>query len=553
MRKYLAQLYLATILLGIPAAAQPAETGSISGRITISDRPVEGVVVSLEGGPGEAYSIAREGLITRTDEGGNYRFDSVPRGRHLVVPRAEVYVLPLESGAIQPGRYITIAPGDKVEGLNFDLVPGGVITGKITDHTGRPAVSERVQVWVVGKDSRPVQYRNPALRQLVTDDLGVYRIFGMPAGQYIVGVGEDTKSGNLSIFSGSESSIPFFPIVYYPAAREIEGAQILVLAEGKELTDVNIVMAKPEKTFLVKGRVLDGETRNPVAGALYGYGSIKPGATTMRSFGYTGARTNENGEFSIQALPPGNYGIYVRPDAQSDYYLDQAAFEVTDHDIDNFEITANKGGSISGRLEVQNGSLAEVLFKGIRLTAVNASNPASASQLGGNNISPDGTFQATGLKPGKINLDLTLPPGIKVLKMERDGVRFTDGIQLNQGEKVTGIKVSLAAGNGIIRGQLNFEGGKLPEGTRFFVSGNRLDEPADTVRGPEGSIIVDALGRFTIDGLLPGDYEITVTPIGNSAGGLPVAGLLPMKKTVNVGNVPASLVFNVDLSKIGGK
>ncbi len=82
-----------------------------------------------------------------TDEDGKYRITNVPAGVLSGRPdRSGVCLLrlPVDSGS--EGKDLLIAEGEVVEGFDFVLVRGGVITGKVTDAEGRPVVEEFVHL-----------------------------------------------------------------------------------------------------------------------------------------------------------------------------------------------------------------------------------------------------------------------------------------------------------------------------------------------------------------------------------------------------------------------
>lgn len=545
MRFRVAFLFLLAIVFSSPVFAQQVAKSSISGRITIKGTPVEGIVVSLEGPPSQTQSDARLGLITKTDANGSYRFDDVPKGEHTVAPRAYEYVMPVESNLLRPGRNLSVAVGENLEDVNFDLVKGAVITGRITESSGRPAMAQRVQIWKAGTGPRPVPYNPPGLMTLQTDDRGIYRIYGMPAGKYLVSVGVDTSRSNLVIGNAGRYS----PIRYYPGVEDLTKATVIELGEGEELTDVDITMAKPEKTYVARIHVVDADTREPVVGAMVGYGNIAPGdGNRMGAAGFTGERTDGKGEILVSGLKKGRYGIFIRADEQSGYYADTNSFEVIDSDVDGVEVPARKGASIEGKIEIQSAASAPPNLREaiVRLSIISSPSPF----LNTSRTSPDGSFQITGIPAGKARLSIMPPMGYRLVRYERDGAKFAPDLDVTAGEKVTGIRILIAIGTGTINGKLNFEGGAVPAGLRFFVSGHRLDEPSDSIAGPSGSIPVDTLGRFTIEDILPGDYEVQIMPI--SPPGTPtVKGLSPQKKIVSVGATVATVAFTIDLSQLG--
>ena len=125
-------------------------------------------------------------------------------------------------------------------------------------------------------------------------------------------------------------------------------------------------------------------------------------------------------------------------------------------------------------------------------------------------IAADGSFQIKGLFPGRANIHLSghpaLQKGFTLLRIERDGIELRDGIEIGPGEQITGVRVVLAYGTGIVRGQVKIEGGALPAGAQLRISGGRVGAGST----PSVFAQVDARGRFVIEGLLAGMYELTV-------------------------------------------
>ena len=63
-----------------------------------------------------------------------------------------------------------------------------------------------------------------------------------------------------------------------------------------------------------------------------------------------------------------------------------------------------------------------------------------------------------------------LPPkGFSIARMERDGVVATRGIEVKDGEQVTGVRVVLSYGSATLRGVVVLDNGPLPAGTRVSI------------------------------------------------------------------------------------
>jgi plasmid stabilization system protein ParE len=51
------------------------------------------------------------------------------------------------------GKTVTIAEGETVEKIDFSLVRGGVITGRVTDADGAPVIGQRINLASADKDT----------------------------------------------------------------------------------------------------------------------------------------------------------------------------------------------------------------------------------------------------------------------------------------------------------------------------------------------------------------------------------------------------------------
>ena len=69
------------------------------------------------------------------------------------------------------------------------------------------------------------------------------------------------------------------------------------------------------------------------------------------------------------------------------------------------------------------------------------------------------------------------------------------------------MKLVVGYGTGKVIGQIKIEGGSLPAGMRLVVMAHRVG--GDNFQGNRWQADADERGRFIIEGLLPGDYEIS--------------------------------------------
>ena len=108
-------------------------TASISGKVKIKDKVVAGITVFAwrqNSGGGGKLKYYR----TTTDQNGKYRITNVSAGTYTIRPIAPAFALE----DYVTNNAVVVSEGESVEDINFSMVPGGVITGKITDADGKP-------------------------------------------------------------------------------------------------------------------------------------------------------------------------------------------------------------------------------------------------------------------------------------------------------------------------------------------------------------------------------------------------------------------------------
>ena len=163
------------VLCSVLCAAQtPAKdsSASISGRVTVSGKAAAGitVVATMSSSFFDNKTVAK----TATDEEGNYKLSGLAAGRFTILPLAKSYIAASGGAFKEPGQGVNVAEGEAIAKIDFALVRGGVVTGRITDAEGHPLIGETVSI--VSKDSPPDA--GPQMTMLggsrnQTDDRGV--------------------------------------------------------------------------------------------------------------------------------------------------------------------------------------------------------------------------------------------------------------------------------------------------------------------------------------------------------------------------------------------
>jgi Carboxypeptidase regulatory-like domain len=471
------------------SAESKARTATVSGRVTLLGEPARGVTVILLVNNQNAPNAPR----ARTDESGRFNFTGLPAGKYSVVAAAPGYVYPDVDDFIgMRGKTLNLAEGEKVENVDLEIKRGGVITGRVTDSQGRPVIEERVTLSKLNASNQPMPFFASNLNSDMyrTDDRGFYRIYELIPGRYLVSVrGSEAKM--TEVFEGTE-------------AAEI---------------DITVPDQKPKQTYDVYGRVMDIGAGQPVAGVEVVIGSVtKEGRYTGVSGG-NGARSGPNGEFRISGALPGRYAILARPGDPSGggFISDPVIVDVGEDSLTGVEVRVRQGGSISGVVVIEGANdpeirakLSQIRLGGyIRPAISEPPPPLSSFDV---KVNADGSFRASGLLRGRASISLNRTPNTRDLvieRIERNGAPAQNGIEVDAGEQVTGVRIVLVHGSLTLRGELKVVNGRLPAGYRFYASARRVDQRAQNSSGGE----IDLRGRFVIENLPPGEYEIRVGPV----------------------------------------
>jgi Carboxypeptidase regulatory-like domain len=527
--------FLSPLVFGQTQNNSPRNS-SISGSVTVSNNPAANIKVSaveIKGDDGSGgISVAglspteRQGSTATTDAEGRYRITGLPAGKFSVRVESAAFVPDKQRGG--SSRTVAVDDSEEAKNVDFSLVRGGVITGRVTDSEGRPVIARQVRLQVVNEQGQKHDHTAPFRFDMYsTDDRGVYRLYGLLPGRYIVSSGS-ALWGN----TGRK-----FPTTYHPGVTSEDQAAIIEVKEGSEVTGVDIALGSASTGYEALGRLIDSETGNPIQQATlmcFGIGEEGRGFT-----GFNGnAKTDAHGNFRFAGLPVGRYSISLSPDIDFltggiEYYIDEATFEIANGNAAGIEVRAKRGGSISGVVVAENNT-GPALRNKIDQMVLSASVSRKEDQQQSSfdlfsgqrtaKIGSDGRFRISGLSPGEVEFGFfTLAGGNPtVARVERDGGEVRGKLEITPGEAITGVRIVVAYGTGVIRGQVDVDGGKLPEGSRIIVTANRTGAREG---GGSERAEVDNKGRFAIQNLVDGEYELVVRAIGNTVS--PPDGAVP--------------------------
>jgi large repetitive protein len=415
-------------------AVQAPQT-EISGTVVMASAPqtpIGRVLVTISG-PG-----IKSNRTVITDDQGRFVFADLPSGAFTIVAARPPYVS-TTFGAKRPGRPgtpITVAAGQRVTGVTIPLARGAAITGTIRNTDGDIARGMRVDV--VSLDTQA----SPLTPQVVTDDRGIYRAFGLPPGRYLVAAGaNDLPALGVMQFSDEQmdeilarlqrrsgggatpASTPgstarpaqprpepaapaptySYAPIYYPGTPDQDQATTIALEDGEERAGVDITL-QLVRTVAVTGHV------SVAGGAL-------PSSTqvTMNRLGlkgnqpiFTAVNTRSpdaSGNFKFTGFLPGRYRVTARTTSMTPaVYWALADLTLADADVSGVELTLQPGLRMSGRVAFDGGTPSSPIAP-LRLVEVTGSTnvpPSGAARA-------DGTFEILNIMPGTYSV---MAPGL---------------------------------------------------------------------------------------------------------------------------------------------
>jgi hypothetical protein len=420
-----------------PPQVADASTGAIRGRVLVDGAqpptPIVKARVAIAGG-----ATANEPIFTDSD--GRFEFGGLATGH---------YVLSAEKTGFAPTRYGARGPFDPVEAV--DLTAGAsenveirmpkaaAIFGRVLDELGDPVVGAVVSVSAIHRDGASRRLENVVRFPTDTDDLGNYRVGGLPAGQYLLSIAARAYStlfadlSNLAIAPGGAN--PGRRIgagrTFYPGGTSAGAATPIDLGAGEERggTDITVVPFRPAELSVTLSTTIPDPPRpsSPAEAARMGFDmrALQAMNTAMLTFlpsdepdlampfnQRIGFPTAGPGPWAIPALAidPGDWiAIAGRGNTSA-----LARFSVTGGDLATLSLPLTAGAGFSGRIAFE-GPTAHPRPSAVQIDVIGAGpdvniSPRLLAPGGPFTPRPDGTFDMTGVV-GTVEIVVVDPPG----------------------------------------------------------------------------------------------------------------------------------------------
>ena len=547
IRFFTCALLLLSFAVGFLAHAQTPEkigTGTISGKVTIEGKPAPGMVVLINK-DNERWEQHKPATKATTDASGVFKLEKLSAAKYYLSASAPGYYDAKKKSEWDNGTQVNLGEGEQADGIDFALTRGAVVTGHLFDDRGRKVIEETVVLIKQGKEGQ----KKPVTCSDTSDDRGVFRCYGLEPGKYIVGAGTDSKEGNLQLYASIS-----YTRTWYPGVAEEEKAKVIEVKIEEETSGIDIKLSHKKKGYKVLAKIIDANTGKPVPNMLVGIGTAnEEGRVTGFTFG-SGSISNSEGEVKIDGLTTGHYVLVPNALQGGEYFGEQVKVEIKDDDVTGLEFKVEKGAVISGTAILADGVNQEIQKKLSSLSLLASSNaPKSAdwyaSTRSASLIGAAGNVEFKGVRTGRVrfNLNGNEAKGFVVSRIERDGSPLNDGLEVKAGEQVSGVRIVLAYGSATIRGEIKVEGGTLPEDVGLGIQAKPTGKTNENVYGS-----VDNRGRFVIEGLSAGSYDLVVNTYSSKTSSS--ISLQKNSKTVQVTKGQESTVnFTVSLGSKDSK
>ncbi|HEV8484495.1 MAG TPA: hypothetical protein VGV87_13210, partial [Blastocatellia bacterium] len=463
-----------------------------------------------------------------TDETGRFALDDIAAGAYNLTAFAPGFV----SAVGSPGQPVYYRPGDSV---TLQMVKGGVITGVVTASNGEAIAGIRVRALLVKEPNGGVartRSLNPLqlLQDWKTDDRGVYRIFGLEPGSYLVSVGGKGLL-NLSAISleGYDNDAPTF----YPSATRDTAVEVKVRG-GEEAGGIDIRFREG------RGHAISGAVSGKVT--LTAYSALVVTLTHAATGGiYAFAPSlfsDSERTFAFDGVPDGEYDLVASVGYQSNDMMASRPrrVEVKGADVTGVELELGPVGSISGHLVLEKAQGADPKTCPLRSNSLTGETVIVARQDGKSkepakvsmsiasspfSQTPDGVpdekgeFKIQPLETGRYRLLADLPgensfvraitrPAPTQAGKPVDAAR--NGIDLKRSERLAGVILTVAEGAAGVGGRVvhSRQGASLPSNLRVHLVPAEKETDDEVLRFFEAPIDKD--GAFSFKHVAPGRY-----------------------------------------------
>ena len=313
-------------------------TGIIRGRVVRSDtgQPLRRAVVRV---------FSDESRSVMTDDQGRYELALLPEGRYTLIASKGGFgeVAYGQRRSYGGGRSITLSDSQVITQIDFALPPGGVITGRVVDEGGEPAVGAQVAVSRLVFSNGRRQSTHVAGAQV--DDRGEFRVFGLLPGEYYLSA---TLPESHDLSGVSVGYVPTF----YPGTPVRGEAQRIAIKAGEEIAGTTFALARAQ-TASISGIVRHADGSSATF-TLVTARDVSGNDSVVAHEGAAAAKPD--GSFTIGNLPPGSYTVEARGIDRPNAAPAKADVVVNGRDVSGIVLEMTRGVTARGRIRFDTGA-----------------------------------------------------------------------------------------------------------------------------------------------------------------------------------------------------
>lgn len=540
----------------LPSAPAAAGTGTIAGQVVAADtgQPLPGVRVTLTGGsPGSIKMVT-------TDQQGRFEVTGLPSASYTVTAMRAGFVESTygqqQPGSGRPGTPIQLADGQAIKDLSLRLAKGGVFTGIVVDEFGYPATATSVRAYRAA-------FRNGE-RTLIqassgqTDDRGVYRLYGLVPGEYVVvaaprsaavmemAVREARMEAEIAAVQVRLAAVeaaralelrstravatlppdpsPGYAPVYFPGTTIAAQSTRLALGVSEEKAGIDIRLQQVPYSNIVG--FVSGPSPLPSGLRVY-----LTEAGPLIAIGGRTAPVDAEGRFVLGSVPAGQYQLTARAAlrpavaavasargqtveaAPAQWLWARADVTLSGQPRADVSLTLAPGMSVTGSVAFRGATQPAPDLTRVRLNFIPIGSTAGAAEMelgsGSARVDEQGRFTVVGLMPGRYRVTASGASGGWLLSsVEAQGREALDfPLEIQPGQDVTGVVATFTDRATTLGGTLQDSTGKptadytvvvFAEDNRYWTPMSRRIQAARP--GTDG--------KFTFRNLPAGDYRL---------------------------------------------
>jgi len=496
---------LASVTAQTPAPA--TQSGTITGRVVNeSGQPMANASIMLY--PVGFMQQPHNGTVT--DRDGKFQISGLEPRSYRITAWLSSYAPFISSTIYRVG-----------DSVNVTLRKGGVITGTVTSQTGEPVVGVPVHARMIRGDVQLAVPFSVFPLERTTDDRGVYRLYGLRAGTYLVWAG-----GGSGGYSSDIDAFDEFVPTYSPASTRDTATEITIHA-GEEVSNVDIRF-RGEPGHIISGKAIQPGSAQPLGFFL------NLTAVGKNKADWTTPQPDDGRGFVFRGVDDGDYDLTAVTWAKDGLGGAMASrrIKVSGADVTGIELTVEPLATVSGRIvleesnksectDKQRPSFAEILVSASQHESQSSNyHPFLAFVLKGPAaVDANGNVSVKNLTPGRYFFmpefeakywylqSITLPPATPGAKTLVDATRAWT--TLKSGDRISGLTITLAQGaaslSGKVEGDISFvylipaEKERAEDALRFFGA----------AIGPDGKVALNSIP--------PGSYWVLVKSSGEGA------------------------------------